>query len=55
MKKYRCELCGLVYDEACGWPEEGIPAGTAWNDVPQNWCCPDCGAAKEDFIMVEIN
>lgn len=53
-KKYLCIVCGLVYDEATGWPDEGIAAGTRWEDVPLSWCCPDCGAIKDDFDMVEI-
>ncbi|MBP9722605.1 MAG: rubredoxin [Gammaproteobacteria bacterium] len=51
-KKYVCVLCGLVYDEELGWPEDGIKPGTLWNDIPKNWICPDCGAGKEDFEMV---
>jgi len=54
MKRYMCLLCGFIYDEAQGWPEEGIPAGTCWDDIPLTWRCPDCGAGKEDFEMVEI-
>lgn len=54
MKKYMCVLCGLVYDEATGWPAEGIAPGTLWAEVPPNWRCPDCGAGKEDFEMMEI-
>jgi rubredoxin len=54
MKRYICLLCGFIYDEAEGWPEEGIPAGTAWDDVPMNWQCPECGATKMDFEMVQI-
>jgi len=53
-KKYVCSVCGLVYDEAAGWPEEGIEPGTRWDDVPLNWSCPDCGAVKDDFDMVGI-
>ena len=52
-KKYACVVCGFEYDESIGWPEEGIPAGTLWADVPDDWCCPDCGASKADFDMVE--
>lgn len=48
-----CQVCGFVYDEAEGWPAEGIAAGTRWADVPDDWSCPDCGAAKADFAMVE--
>lgn len=51
-KKYVCLLCGFEYDEEQGWPEDNIPAGTKWEDVPDNWICPDCGAGKEDFEMV---
>lgn len=54
-KKYICVICGFIYDEAEGWPEDGIEAGTLWEDVPENWFCPDCGAGKEDFDMVEID
>ncbi len=51
---WMCLICGWVYDEAAGLPDEGIPAGTRWVDVPMNWTCPECGARKEDFEMVEI-
>ena len=51
---WMCLICGWVYDEAVGLPEEGIAAGTRWNDVPMNWTCPECGARKEDFEMVQI-
>ena len=54
LKKYLCIVCGLVYDEAEGWPDDGIAPGTRWDDVPLNWACPDCGAIKDDFDMVEI-
>ena len=50
--KWRCVLCGFVYDEAAGLPEEGIAPGTAWADVPDSWSCPDCGASKDEFEMV---
>lgn len=54
MKKYMCLICGWIYDEETGWPEDGIAAGTKWDDVPMNWTCPECGARKDDFEMVEI-
>jgi rubredoxin len=54
MKTYMCVICGWIYDEAKGWPDDGIAAGTRWEDVPLNWKCPECGAGKEDFEMVEI-
>ena len=42
------------YDEEKGWPEDGIAPGTRWADIPEDWSCPDCGAAKADFEMVEV-
>ena len=54
MKKYECMMCGYIYDESLGDPAEGIAPGTAWEDIPEDWYCPDCGATKEDFEMVEI-
>ncbi len=53
-KQYMCVLCGLVYDEAEGWPDDGIEPGTLWQDVPETWICPDCGATKLDFEMIEV-
>lgn len=53
-KTLQCVLCAFVYDEEAGWPEEGIAPGTRWEDVPENWTCPDCSATKKDFVMVEI-
>ena len=54
MKQWQCMVCGYIYNEKQGMPEDGIPPGTAWNDVPEDWACPDCGVGKEDFEMVEI-
>lgn len=51
---WMCLICGWVYDEEVGLPEEGIAAGTRWDDVPMNWTCPECGARKEDFEMVAL-
>lgn len=53
-KTYMCTVCGFIYDEALGWPEDGIPAGTRWEEVPDTWICPECGATKDDFEMEEI-
>ncbi|ACY96156.1 MULTISPECIES: rubredoxin [Thermomonospora] len=53
-RTWQCLGCGWIYDEAEGWPEEGIPPGTRWEDIPDDWCCPDCQMAKSDFEMVEI-
>jgi rubredoxin len=54
MKTYMCVVCGFVYEEEKGWPKDGIAPGTRWEDVPENWKCPECGAAKHDFEMIEI-
>ncbi len=53
-RKWRCLICDFEYDEAKGLPDEGITPGTRWEDVPETWTCPDCGAAKTDFQMVEV-
>ncbi len=53
-KQYMCAICGFVYEEEKGWPEDGIEAGTKWEDVPEDWVCPECAAAKADFEMIEI-
>jgi rubredoxin len=53
-KTWVCIVCGLVYDEAQGWPDGGIAAGTRWEDVPDSWTCPDCGVTRADFEMIEI-
>lgn len=53
-KRYMCSICGFIYDEAKGWPEDGIAPGTRWEDVSDDWYCPDCSAAKVDFQMVEM-
>jgi rubredoxin len=55
MKKWQCVVCGLIYNEADGWPDDGIAPGTLWQDVPEDWLCPDCGVGKMDFEMIEIN
>jgi rubredoxin len=54
MKRWKCAICGFVYDEARGLPEEGIAPGTRWRDVPAHWSCPDCGTSKGAFEMVEL-
>lgn len=54
-RKWQCQVCDYVYDEAEGWPEDGIEPGTKWEDVPDDWTCPDCGASKADFEMIPID
>lgn len=53
-KRYMCLLCGYIYEEEKGWPQDGIAPGTRWEDVPPAWHCPECGATKDDFEMIEI-
>lgn len=49
MKQYICSICGYLYDEAVGNPQEGLAPGTSWEDVPAMWVCPLCRAAKSAF------
>ncbi len=51
MKKYVCTICGYVYDEAAGDPDNGVAPGTKWEDVPEDWVCPDCGVGKSEFEL----
>lgn len=53
MDKYVCELCGYVYDPAEGDPDSGIAAGTSFDDLPDDWVCPICGAGKDEFVKEE--
>jgi rubredoxin len=53
MKKYVCDVCGWVYDPAVGDPDNGIEPGTAFEDLPEDWVCPECGVGTEDFSEVE--
>lgn len=53
-KVWECQICGWVYHESEGCPEEGIPPGTRWEDIPGDWACPECGASKQDFEMQQI-
>ncbi len=54
LRTLQCILCGFVYNEKNGIPDDGIAPGTRWEDVPEDWTCSDCGAAKKDFEMAEI-
>ena len=49
MAKYQCTVCGYIYDEDEGDPDGGIPPGTKWEDLPDDWVCPVCGAEKDQF------
>ncbi len=47
MKKYKCLMCGYIYDPDVGDTENGVEAGTAFEDLPDDWVCPECGAGKD--------
>lgn len=53
MQKYKCVMCGYVYDPKVGDPDSGVEPGTAFEDVPDEWVCPDCGVGKDEFEPVE--
>lgn len=49
-KLYRCGLCGFTYNERAGLPDEDIAPGTRFEDVPEDWSCPDCSTSKAEFV-----
>ena len=53
MKKWACNVCGYVYDEAVGDPDNGIAPGTKFEDLPDDFTCPLCGVGKDDFSLQE--
>jgi flavin reductase (DIM6/NTAB) family NADH-FMN oxidoreductase RutF/rubredoxin len=53
MKKYKCIMCGYIYDPAAGDPDNGVDAGTPFEDLPGEWVCPECGAGKDEFEPFE--
>ena len=54
-QRWECTICGFIYNEARGLPEEGIPPGTAWEEIPDDWQCPDCGVSKGEFDMMPLS
>ena len=52
-QKFECVICGHIYDEEFGDPDGGIPAGTKWEDIPDDWVCPDCGVSKFDYEQMD--
>ncbi len=52
MDKWECTVCGYIYDPEVGDPTTGISTGTPFEDLPEGWTCPDCGAGKEMFEQV---
>jgi len=53
MKKWECKVCGYIYDPKEGDPDNGIKAGTSFEDLPEDWTCPECGASKDEFEVVK--
>lgn len=53
LDKWECTICGYVYDPAVGDPEQGVKAGTPFEALPEDWVCPVCGAAKDQFVKKE--
>lgn len=53
MEKWRCLVCGWVYEPERGDPENGIEPGTSFEDLPDDWVCPECGAPKDQFEKME--
>jgi len=52
MEKFKCQVCGYIYDEASGDPSEGIEPGTPFSEIDDEWLCPICGAGKEEFFTI---
>lgn len=48
-RKFLCIVCGYIYDEEKGDPDSGLAPGTRWEDIPEDWSCPECGVTKADF------
>jgi len=53
MEKWRCMVCGYVYDPAQGDPANGVELGTTFDDLPADWVCPECGAPKDQFEKID--
>lgn len=53
MKRYKCPTCNYIYDPEIGDPEAGIPEGTPFEDLPDDWVCPDCGEEKKEFLPLD--
>lgn len=49
MERWICVICGFIYDEAVGMPEQGVVAGTRFSELPEDWMCPECGSPKSAF------
>ncbi|BBP02073.1 rubredoxin [Sulfuriferula nivalis] len=52
-QQWICLICDFIFDETLGMPDEGVPPGTRFEDIPESWVCPDCGVTKSDFELVQ--
>lgn len=52
MDKYQCNVCGYIYDPEKGDPTQSVPPDTPFEDLPDDWTCPECGAGKEEFTKL---
>ena len=53
MEKWQCLICGYIYDPAAGDPDNGVSPGTSFEDLPDDWLCPECGAEKDQFEKLQ--
>ena len=53
MEKLECLVCGYIYDPEKGDPDNGVEPGTSFEELPEDWVCPECGASKEQFEKIE--
>ena len=53
MKRYSCNACSYIYDPQAGDPEHGVPPGTPFEKLPDDWVCPDCGVGKDQFTAID--
>lgn len=52
MDRYECQVCGYIFDPEVGDPVGGIPPGVSFEELPDDWVCPECGAAKDQFVRI---
>ncbi|MFO0621409.1 MAG: rubredoxin [Polyangia bacterium] len=55
MTTWKCKKCSYIYDPAVGDPDGGIPPGTPFEQIPDSWRCPECGATKKDFVVISAS
>jgi rubredoxin-NAD+ reductase len=53
-RQFICRVCGYIYDETDGDPHAGISPGTRFEDIPDDWICPECGVGKADFALLTV-